>query len=61
MRCDRCKRRGKPKCYHHKVCDEVYVNAMVDDLEQQLGKYYDRHGRTYEEIMSKTKLGTDHM
>jgi hypothetical protein len=61
LRCDRCKRRGKPKCYHHKVCDEVYVNAMVDDLEQQLGKYYDRHGRTYEEIMSKTKLGTDHM
>jgi hypothetical protein len=34
---------------------------MIDDLEDQLGKYYDRHGKTYDEIMRKTKLQTDHM
>ncbi len=34
---------------------------MLDDLEHQLGLYYKNHGRTYQEILSKTKLRTDHM
>ena len=60
-RCDRCKRRQKQKCFHRSVCDRVSVRSMIDDLEIQLGKYYDRHGKTYDEIIKKTKLVTDHM
>jgi hypothetical protein len=34
---------------------------MHDELESQLGSYYNRHGQTYEEILSKTKWTTNHM
>jgi hypothetical protein len=47
--CDRCKR------------DSVSVMSMIDDLEIQLGMYYEEYGKTYDEIMKKTKSVVDHM
>jgi len=60
-RCSRCKKRGRLKCYHHRVCDTVSVKALLDDLEAQLGLYYERHGKHYKEIMKRSKLLTSHM
>ncbi len=51
--CDRCKQRERVKCFHWSICDEVNVRSMHDELESQLGSYYNRHGQTYEEILSK--------
>lgn len=42
-RCDCCKHRNREKCYHHEVCDSVRVTALLDDLERQLGNYYETH------------------
>jgi len=60
-RCNRCKIRNRRKCYHHEVCDSVKVQSMLDNLESSLGEYYEKHGKTYKEIMEKTQLRTDHM
>jgi hypothetical protein len=61
FRCDRCKRRDRKRCYHHTVCDSVSVPRMLQDLESQLGSYYETHGKTYHQILSSTKLRFDHM
>jgi hypothetical protein len=59
--CERCKQRGKCKCYHHSVCDSVTVAALLSDLESELGEYYDRCGKQYDEVKKKSKIRTDHM
>jgi hypothetical protein len=60
-RCSWCKKRGRLKCYHHRVCDTVSVKALLVDLEAQLSLYYERHGKHYKEIMKRSKLLTSHM
>jgi hypothetical protein len=60
-RCLRCKARHKAKCYHHEVCDTVRVKDMLQDLEQQLGLYFEKHKKTYQDIQSQSRLRTDHM
>ena len=60
-RCDRCKHRGRTKCYHHDVCDTVNVANLLHDLELQLGAYYERHGKHFHDISKRSKLLTDHM
>jgi hypothetical protein len=61
FRCDRCKRRDRKKCYHHTLCDSVSVPKLLRDLECKLGAYHERHGKTYQQILSTTKLRVDHM
>lgn len=61
QRCNRCKRKGKRKCYHHAVCDSVSIASLLNSLEQELGEYHARHRRTYEKVRENTKLRTDHM
>jgi hypothetical protein len=34
---------------------------MLEDLERQLGLYFEKHEKAYQEIKSKTMLQTDHM
>jgi hypothetical protein len=34
---------------------------MLEDLEWQLGLYFEKHEKAYQEIQSKTILQTDHM
>jgi hypothetical protein len=60
-RCDRCKQRNKNKCYHHAVCDSVAVPVLLQCLEDELGKYYEEHGKEFSVVRQKTKLRTDHM
>jgi hypothetical protein len=38
LHCDRCKRRGKSKCYHHDACDSVTVSELLFDLQAELGE-----------------------
>ena len=59
--CSRCKRKGRQRCYHHEVCDVVRVDSLRNDLEVQLGSYYERHGKRYHYIQQWSKLLTDHM
>jgi len=59
--CDRCKRRERKRCYHHTVCDSVSVPKLLQELESKLGAYHKRHGKTYQQIFSTTKLRVDHM
>jgi hypothetical protein len=59
--CDRCKRRERKRCYHHTVCDSVSVPKLLQELESKLGAYHKRHGKTYQQILSTTKLRVDHM
>jgi hypothetical protein len=61
FRCNRCKKRNRVKCHHHEVCDNVRVDQLLQELEQQLGNYYNTHGKTFEDIKSKSPLRTDHM
>ena len=37
------------------------VRDLLDDLENQLGRYYDRHDKQYHDIIKRSKLLTDHM
>ena len=61
-RCNRCKKRGKRKCYHHSVCDSVTVESLMHDLESELGDYYNNYGKQYDDVRKKkTKIKTDHM
>jgi hypothetical protein len=60
-RCDRCKRRSKRKCYHHRVCDEVQVSALLAELEAELGEYHNHCGKQFDEVAKKSKIKTDHM
>jgi hypothetical protein len=59
--CSRCKRKGRQRCYHYEVCDVVRVDSLQNDLEVQLGSYYERHGKLYHDIQQRSKLLTDHM
>jgi hypothetical protein len=59
--CDRCKQRYRKKCYHHAVCDSVNVRSMLEQLDELLGQYYEKHGKTYPQILLATKLCVDHM
>jgi len=59
LRCNRCKRRGKRRCFHHKVCDSVRVAALLEELECELGDYYERHGRQFDDISKKSRIKTD--
>jgi hypothetical protein len=61
FRCARCKRRNKSKCYHHTVCSKVNVEAMLEALEEELGRYHEEHGKTYEEVRRASRLQVDHM
>jgi len=61
FRCERCKKRNRKKCYHHTVCDTVNAQKVLEVLETQLGDYYNKHGKTFHEISSATKLQIDHM
>jgi hypothetical protein len=38
----------------------VNVRSMLDELEKLLGEYHEKHGKTYQQIMSATKLCNDH-
>ncbi len=58
-RCDRCKGRQKKKCYHHAVCDSVTVPFLLQCLEEEVGNYFERHGRTFAAVREKSKLRTD--
>jgi hypothetical protein len=49
------------KCHHHEVCDNVHVDKLLQELKQQLGEYYNTHGKTFEDIQSRSHLQTDHM
>ncbi|MFO0446476.1 MAG: hypothetical protein ACK51L_02295 [bacterium] len=60
-RCNRCKAKDRRKCYHHQVCDSVHVHTLLQDLESQLGLYYERHGKRYHDIISRSRLLTNHM
>ena len=59
-RCARCKRRNKMKCYHHDMCDSVSVPALLHALEQELGTYYEQHKKTFQAVISRSKLRTDY-
>ncbi len=61
LRCNRCKRRNKSKCYHHPVCDTVNVAALLELLEEELGQYHQAHGKTYEEVSRQSRLQYNHM
>jgi hypothetical protein len=60
-RCSRCKANCRLRCFHTEVCNRVHVSNLLDDLEKQLGSYYEKHGRHYHDIMKQSKLLTDHM
>lgn len=34
---------------------------MLEVLEAQLGDYYNKHGKAYNDILAATKLRVDHM
>jgi hypothetical protein len=34
---------------------------MLEDLEKQLGLYYEKYGKSYHDILKQTKLQTHHM
>jgi hypothetical protein len=57
-RCNRCKCRKKKKCYHHEVCDSVRLPVLLQALKDELGRYYEKHGKTYAAV---SKLRTDPM
>jgi hypothetical protein len=57
--CNHCKKRGKSKCYHHSICDSVTVEALMHELESELGDYYKNYGKQYYDIRKKTKIKTD--
>ena len=61
FRCDRCKRRGKSKCYHHSVHDSVSTEKLLAELKTELGSYAEKHGKTFAEVQKVSKLKTDHM
>jgi hypothetical protein len=42
-RCNRCKRKGNNKCYHHEVCDSISVEYLLQCLEDELGHYHAMH------------------
>jgi hypothetical protein len=48
--CARCKRRNKQKCFHHDVCDSVKVEELLQELEADLGDYYNKCGKHFEEV-----------
>jgi hypothetical protein len=58
---DGCKANCRLHCFHTEVCDRVHVSNLLDDLEKQLGSYYEKHGRHYHDIMKRSKLLMDHM
>jgi hypothetical protein len=58
-RCDRCKERGRDKCYHHAVCDSTSTKQLLLDLEGQYNEYLEKHQSTFHDIMKKSKLLTD--
>jgi hypothetical protein len=60
-RCARCLTSGRLKCYHHNVCDSVSVRQLLTDLDSQLGVYYEKHGKRYQDIISRSRLLTNHM
>jgi hypothetical protein len=60
MRCDRCKKQNKLKCYHWKVCDDVNISKMREDLTVHLGDYYKKYGKRYHDILAASKLWVDH-
>jgi hypothetical protein len=60
-RCDRCKRRALDRCYHHDVCDSIATEKFLEELDVVLGRYHERHGKTYAEVRRESKLKTDHM
>jgi len=35
------------------VCDSVRVAALLEELERELGDYYERHGRQFDDISKK--------
>jgi hypothetical protein len=59
-RCERCKRRNKRKCFHHDVCDSIKVEALLQELEAELGDYYSRNGKQFDDVRKRSKIKTDH-
>jgi hypothetical protein len=41
------------------VCDSVRVAALLEELECELGDYYERHGRQFDDISKKSRIKTD--
>jgi hypothetical protein len=59
LRCERCKRRNKERCYHHDVCDTTLTAKVLLDLEQEVGQYLAEYGKAFDEVQQSTKLLTD--
>jgi len=58
-RCDRCKRRGKDKCYHTPVCDSTRMEMLLQDLESSVGEYYEKYKNDFHNVQKQTKLRCD--
>ncbi len=50
LRCERCMRRNKERCYHHDVCDTTLMAKVLQDLEQEVGQYLADHGKAFDEV-----------
>jgi hypothetical protein len=61
LRCDCCKKLDKHNCYHHAVCDSITVEALLSDLNYELGAYYDNYGKQFDDIKMKSRIKTDHI
>jgi len=57
---ERCKRCHKKKCFHHGVCDSVRVEALLQELEAELGDYKNRNGKQFDEVLKKRRIQRDH-
>ncbi len=42
------------------MCDSVLLPQLLDNLETELGNYYEQHGKSYAAVRQKSKIWTDH-
>ncbi len=59
FRCDRCKRKGRLKCYHHEMCDSTTTKELLLDLEEEMAQFSARYGDDLMNINKESKLRTD--
>jgi len=58
-RCDRCKKKNRRRCYHHRLCDSVSTQQLLSDLDTELAAYMERCRISFHDIQKKSKLLID--
>jgi len=58
-RCERCKRRGRAKCYHHEVMETTLTQQLLHDLQDELLAYVEKYHTELSNVRKESKLRTD--